>query len=110
MPTAMTTMRSAAPTTSSRARRNISPAARTATFSTRPPKPAATAASAVSANTCSTIRAPGSKGIDLFDHVVRARQQRRRQLDTERFGGLQVDEEFEFGREFDRQIGRLLAF
>ena len=47
---------------SSKARRNTSPAARTATCSTRPLKPSATVASAVSGNTCSTIRAPGSNG------------------------------------------------
>ena len=44
-------------------------------------------------------------GSSLFDHLVGAAEQRRRNLDAERLGGLQVDGHFELGRKLDRQIG-----
>src|SRR5258707_5894111 len=45
----------------------------------------------------------------LFDHLVRAGQQRRRDFESERFGSFQVDCKIEFGRLLDRQVGRARA-
>src|ERR1700736_665525 len=45
----------------------------------------------------------------LFNHLVGECEQRRRLLDAERLGGLQVDQELEPGGAHDRQVGRLLA-
>ena len=45
----------------------------------------------------------------LLDHLVGAQQQRGRHSETERFGRLHIDHQFEFGRLLDRQIGRLGA-
>jgi hypothetical protein len=44
-----------------------------------------------------------------MEACVGAREQRRRNVETERFGCLQVDYEFVFGRRLHRQVGRLLA-
>ena len=46
----------------------------------------------------------------LFDHLVGAREQRRRHVEAERLGGLEVDHELELDRLHDRQVGRLFAF
>src|SRR5262245_29592265 len=43
----------------------------------------------------------------LFDHLVGEREQRRRNRQAERLGDLQIDDEIEFNRLLDRQIGRL---
>src|SRR5215475_15867401 len=43
----------------------------------------------------------------LFDHLVGEREQHRRNRQAERLGGLQIDDEIEFNRLLDRQIGRL---
>src|SRR5262249_61288614 len=40
-----------------------------------------------------------------FDHLVGAKQDRGRQLDADRLGGLGVDDELQFGRKLDREIG-----
>ena len=45
----------------------------------------------------------------LFDHLVGAADQRVRDGDAERLGGLQVDDHLDFSGLLDRQIGRLLA-
>ena len=42
-----------------------------------------------------------------FDHLVGAQQERRRQLDADRFGGLEIDDQLKPGRLLDRQIGGL---
>jgi hypothetical protein len=44
---------------------------------------------------------------DLFDHGVGNGNQRRRNLDAERLGGLKVDDELESGGLHDRQAGGL---
>ena len=44
----------------------------------------------------------------LFDHLVGAAEQRWRNVEAERLGGLEVDGQLEFGRRLYRQIGRLL--
>jgi len=41
---------------------------------------------------------------DLLDHLVGAREQRRRNFEAERPGGPKIDEEFELGRLFNRQL------
>src|ERR1700690_2084030 len=42
---------------------------------------------------------------DLFDHYVGAAEERRRDIDAECLGGLQVDGHFELGRKLYRQVG-----
>src|SRR5260370_40353692 len=43
----------------------------------------------------------------LFDHLGGARDEAGRYFMTDCLGGLQVDDEFELGRLFDRDVGRL---
>ena len=45
----------------------------------------------------------------LFDHLVGGGEQRRRHGDAQRPGGLGINDQLEFGRLHDRQIGRLCA-
>src|SRR5436190_13204641 len=45
----------------------------------------------------------------LFDHLVSAREQRGWHIETERFGGLDVDHELVLGWQLHRKIGWLLA-
>src|SRR5262249_32630232 len=52
--------------------------------------------------------APQQK-IALFDHLVGAGENRGWNIEPDRFGGLQVDDQLVFGRRLHRQIGRLLA-
>src|SRR6266700_397043 len=46
---------------------------------------------------------------DLLDHLVGAREQRRRNRQAERPGGRKVEDQLDFGGLLDRQIGGLLA-
>ena len=46
----------------------------------------------------------------LFDQFVGAAEQRHWNSEAERLGGLKVDDQLEFGRPLNRQIGRLVAF
>jgi hypothetical protein len=41
----------------------------------------------------------------LFDHLIGAGKQRWRHSQTEGLGGLEVDDELELGRQFNRQVG-----
>src|SRR5207248_2208268 len=45
-----------------------------------------------------------------LDHLVGQREQRWRNLESERPGGPEIEHEFEFGGLHDRKIGRLLTF
>ena len=45
----------------------------------------------------------------LLDHLVGAREQRRRHVEAQRLGSLEVDHKLVFGRRLHRQVGRLLA-
>jgi hypothetical protein len=40
----------------------------------------------------------------LLDHLVGARQQRRRHFDAERLGGLEIDQQLEFGGLINRDV------
>ena len=44
-----------------------------------------------------------------LDHLVGAAEQRERNRDTERFGSLEIDEQFDFGDLLNRQVAGLLA-
>src|SRR5437773_1162194 len=48
--------------------------------------------------------------IALLDHFIRPPQQRRRDRQAERLGGLEVDDQLEFGRLLHGEIGGLRAF
>ena len=52
---------------------------------------------------------PQAANSGLFDHLVGAREQRRRHVEAERLGGLEVDDQLVLGRCLHRKVGRLLA-
>ena len=45
-----------------------------------------------------------------FDHFIGRRKQGRRHVESERLGGLEIDDEFEFCRLLDWDVCRLFAF
>src|SRR6516164_977040 len=45
----------------------------------------------------------------LFDHLVGATEQQRWHVEVQRFGGLEIDDQFKLCRRLDREVGRLLA-
>src|SRR6266540_4216994 len=47
--------------------------------------------------------------MQLFDHLVGAREQRRRDFETKRTGRRQVDDKLELGGLYDREVGWLGA-
>ena len=42
----------------------------------------------------------------LFDHIITARNERRRHGKSEGLGGIEVDDQFKFGRRLHRKIGK----
>src|SRR5262245_47511096 len=64
------------------------------------------------ADMCSAVAnvASGQKRTSvLFDHLIRTRLHRRRHVDAERLGCLQIDVELYFGGLLDRQVGGFFA-
>src|SRR5580692_2821452 len=86
-----------------------------AVYASQPLSPAATQHSLPSGRY--SLLGPDSHRLDrtsfvlahLFDHLVSAREQRRRDGKAERLGSLQVYHELDFHRLLDRQVGGLFA-
>src|SRR3954469_21045257 len=54
-------------------------------------------------------RSPETSPTGSLDHLIGEREQRRRDFEAERLGGLHVERQLELGGLRDRQFGRLLA-
>jgi hypothetical protein len=77
-------------------------------MSAMPPRATKTVSRSETSRCAKTGLVQCSKRI-LFDHLVGAADERQRDSETERLGGLEVDDQFDFRRLLDRQITRLLA-
>jgi hypothetical protein len=53
---------------------------------------------------------PRRSSVDLLNHLIRPLQERRRDREAERLGGLEVDDQFVLSRLLDGQVGGLGAF
>ena len=58
---------------------------------------------------CRRFKLFALRDASLLDHLVGGGQQRFRDDEAERLGGLEVDDELEAGRLHDRQVDGLLA-
>jgi hypothetical protein len=47
------------------------------------------------------LKCAGTDAAASFDHLVGAGKQRRWDVDAERLGGLEINHQFEFGRQLD---------
>ena len=61
-------------------------------------------------DTAKRARAFQAENPELFNHLVRPRQDVRRNRQSDLFGRLQIDDEFKLHRPLYRQIGRLCPF
>jgi hypothetical protein len=55
-------------------------------------------------------REQSQQGSPLFDHLVGAREQRRRHVEAKHFGGLEVKYQLDVDGLLDRQISRFVTF
>src|SRR5215469_675718 len=63
----------------------------------------------LSASRCRLCANSGHPAL-LFDHLVGTRKERWRYGETKRFGGFQVNHQFELGRRLHREVSGLLTF
>jgi hypothetical protein len=67
----------------------------------------ALASTADMVRTCWEVRVvPEAEMLTSFDDLISPKEERRRDRQTDRLGGLEVDDQLEFGRLLDRQITR----
>jgi hypothetical protein len=62
------------------------------------------------AGSAMSVQCQNRKWQASFDHLVGAGEKRRRDLDTERFRGLEIDGKQEFGGLLNWKVGRFGAF